>query len=119
MVAVVLQFDLFGTRQGFPGSPVIFQGRSVHHQLAIEMNGDLFTDHADVEGIPLAQRFVGQHEGIFAGAFVIPHSAGTLLVAIGELGRVGRVPDLDLWGAPEVNAAVGGGGQDRGAGRAG
>ena len=76
--------------------------------LAIEPDAHAGADHHDAEGVPLAGRLVGQDERVLAGLAggIVPKGAGTELAAVLEGLFVGRVPDLDLRGAAEVDAGI-------------
>src|SRR5207248_11749962 len=60
LAAVRLELDrtLLGQRQ--LAVPEVFQPGVIHHQLAIEVDGDPLADHEDTETVPFAERLVGQ-----------------------------------------------------------
>ena len=76
--------------------------------LAVEPDAHAGADHHDTEGVPFAGRLVSQHQRVLAGLAggIIPEGAGAELAAVLEGLLVGRIPDLDLRGAAEVDAGV-------------
>jgi hypothetical protein len=81
----------------------------VDDELLVEPDADAGADHDDAEGVPFAERFVGEHERVFAGSVgrIVPEPAGAFVGADTELGGFRVVPDLDLWNAAEVDAGIG------------
>src|SRR5665811_1294175 len=96
---MALQFDLFGGEYRLTAIPVVFQDHIVHNQLAIEMNSHTLTYHLDVERVPLAYGIVRNHVGLARILLIVVQAARTDL-------PVGRVPDLNLGCASQVDAAV-------------
>ena len=76
--------------------------------LAVEPDADAGTGHDDAEAVPFAGWLVGQHEWVFArlARGVVPKGARAELGVMLEGLLVGRVPDLDLRHAAEVDARV-------------
>lgn len=102
-------FFAVGEVAGFFVGEEVFEDGVFHDDFAVEGDGDAFTDHFDVEGVPLADGFVDELEGVFAfGVFVVPEAAGAEGLAEGDGFFVffGEVPDLNLGDAAEVDAAV-------------
>ena len=101
----------FAVRLGCFAVPEISEGRIVHDEFAVKLDGNLVAYHFDVESIPLAKRLVGQHERVAtgrAGRAVVPKTSGALVRAdLPYAAFLGSVPNLDLWNAAQVNAAVG------------
>ena len=88
------------------GVVIVFQGDVVDGFLAVELYGDVRADHADVHAVPLADGFVGDDRRESLVFLVVPECAGAFVAAVLLLSRVGRIPDLDLGDAAEVDAAV-------------
>ncbi len=102
-------FFAVGEVAGFFVGEEVFEDGVFHDDFTVEGDGDAFTDHFDVEGVPLADGFVDELEGVFAfGVFVVPEAAGAEGFAEGDgfLVFFGEVPDLNLGDAAEVDAAV-------------
>ena len=82
----------------------------IDDELPVQPHGRQLADLHDAERVPLAERPVGAHQRILAGGVgrVVPESAGSLVGALRPLAAgLRRVPDLHLWGAAEIHAAVG------------
>jgi hypothetical protein len=102
-------FFAVGQVTGFAVGEEVFQHGVVDHDLAVEGDGDALADHADVEGVPLAEGFVHELGGVFAfWVFVVPEAAGAEGFAEGDgfFVVLGEVPNLNLRGAAQVDAAV-------------
>lgn len=102
-------FFAVGEVAGFFVGEEVFEDGVFHDDFAIEGDGDAFADHFDVEGVPLADGFVDELEGVFAfGIFVVPKAAGAEGLAEGDgfFVFLSEVPDLDLGDAAEVDTAV-------------
>ena len=94
---MLLQLDRPFRWQRFAAVPVVLQRDVVHHQFAVELYCHLVALHRDVEGVPFADGFVDELEGVFAfGIFVVPEAAGAEGFAEGDGFFVffGEVPDL-------------------------
>ena len=98
-VAVALQLDLAEGEDGLAVVPVVFHDNIVHDALAVEIDGDLIADHLDTEGVPLADGLVCDLGGIAGVGLVVVKAAGADLAIAG-------IPDLDLRGSAEIDAAV-------------
>ena len=59
------------------------QARVIDHELVVEPDGHARADLEDAQGIPFAERLVGQHERVFAGGAgaVVPEAADALIGA--------------------------------------
>ena len=81
--------------------PVVLQQGVVDHELAVEVDRGPRADLDDPEGVPLAERLVGQDQRVLAGVAgaVVPEPARALVGAHPGVARLGEVPDLD-WGVP-------------------
>ena len=59
VIAVALEFDLFGGEDRLFAVPVVFQGDIIDDEFAVEVDGNFFTNHFDSEGVPLSDGFIG------------------------------------------------------------
>src|SRR4051812_18686653 len=81
----------------------------VDDERVVQVDGRAGSDLEDPEVIPLAKRLVGPGERVPAGGAgaVVEQAAGALAgPAVPLAALAGGVPDLDLRGAAEVDAAV-------------
>src|SRR5207253_2061647 len=111
LAAVRLQLDRARARQGVAAVflEVVFEPGVIDHELVVEPNRHALADLNDAELVPFAERFVGEHEGVLTrSAFaVVPEPAGAFVRAEIELRLLGRIPNLHLRAATQVDAAVG------------
>ena len=97
-------------KRGSRAIPEVLHRGVVDDELAVQVDGRPRADLEDAEAVPLAERLVGQDERVAAGGLgaVVEQAAGALVgPAIPLAPLLGRVPDLHLRRAPEVDAAVG------------
>lgn len=97
--------------QGLVAIPVVFHGGAVDDQLVIQPDPGATSDLANSELVPFTEGFVGDGGGIASRGIwgVVEQAAGTEMgFSVGLYGVKGLcfVPDLDLWGASEVDATV-------------
>ncbi len=88
---------------------IVFKDRVVDNLLVVEQHRRAGADLDDVELVPLADWFIGQRRGVFAGGAgaVVPQAAGALVrTEVPITGGFVGVPDLDLRGPLEIDAAV-------------
>src|SRR5690606_28761614 len=83
--------------------PIVFHDNAVYHQYAVQIDGDVFSDHPDAEGIPFAYGIVSHRQ----------RRAGMRLVVIQSARSYARIvmlapgiPDLYLGTAAQVNTTV-------------
>lgn len=82
----------------------------VNDELAVEVNGHLFANELDGDGIPFANRLVGMDEGFatFGALGVVPEASGTFFGAVFPAATgFGGVPELNLGNSAEVDSTVG------------
>src|SRR5262249_34038178 len=108
LASVRLQLDRAFLQQRLLAVEEVLQAGVVDDELAVEINRGALAELDDAEGVPFAERLVGQDERVFAGraGAVVPQSAATLVGAEFLFALVGVVPDLHLRRSSQVDAAV-------------
>ena len=106
--AVSLEADGSFEEEGILAIPVVFHDGVIDDVLSVEPDGGAGADLSDTEAIPFAEGFVSADGRVFTGSTsaVIPEPAAAFVGAEFEFGFFGVVPDLDLGGGFEVDAAV-------------
>ena len=106
---VRLELDRPGRRQRLALGEEVGQRLILDDGLPVEQDRDAVALHADAGGVPLPDGLVRLHERKPARRVggVIPQTSRTLLAAVLEVALAGRVPNLDLRMAAEIDAAVG------------
>ena len=86
----------------------VLEHRVVDHGLAVEDDGDTFTDHPDFKLVPLAKGLVHFLVRVFAGSAlaVIPEATRTFGPTETLRVGLGRIPNLHLRDAAEIHPAV-------------
>lgn len=99
-----LQLNLVDGEDGTGTVPIVLEDDIVDDEDAIEAYGDAVAYHADVEGVPFAERIVGHAEGGAAILLVVVESARAHFGA--DIGA-SDIPDLHLRRATEVDTSIG------------
>src|SRR5438132_1027883 len=100
---MVLQLNLPCGIDGLAPLPVILHGDVVNYELAIKIDRHLVSHHENTEAVPLPYRLIGKLARTAGVFLVVIQSSGTFA---GPPRMVHRVPNLDLWTAPQIDAAV-------------
>ena len=103
-----LKLDRAAGRDRQRAIPVVLEDGVIDDELVVQVDGGACTDLNDPERVPLADRLVGPHERVFAVApgAVVPQAARAFVGLHAGITWVGKVPDLNLRRAAEINAAV-------------
>ena len=112
LAAVRLEHERPARGEWFSFLPIVLHRCALDDEAGVERDPHACTDLADTHGVPLAERFVGGHDRIAAEGLgrVVEEPAGAeVRTAIGflRIEDLVKVPNLHLWIAAEVNAAVG------------
>src|SRR5262249_51243603 len=110
LAAVRLQLDRTLPQQRLAALPDVFHARVVDHQLVVEINGRALADLQDAKVVPFPERLVRQEERVVAGrALGVVVEPATALVGseVPFATFLGEVPDLNLGGCTQIDAAVG------------
>ncbi len=110
LAAVGLELDRPASEEGLRAIPEVLHRGVVDDPLTVQVDRRPRADLEDAETVPFAERPVGQDERVPAGGpeAIVEEAARALIgPAIPLAPLLGRVPDLHLRSAPEIDAAVG------------
>ena len=108
LVVVGLELDRAAGRDRQRAVPVVLEDAWSTMSLSFKIDRGARADLDDPERVPLADRIVGRTRGSLPGApgLLFQRPPEPLSAPMRSVSRLGEIPDLDLRGAAEVNAAI-------------